>query len=246
MVRYPPVKIKNILLHTGLFAVVFLIIVRQPDLGSALVYLSMWLGLLVLAGIPLKYIIGAISLGGISLPIIYELLHDYQKKRISTFLNPLLDPKGAGYNAIQAMISVGSGQLFGRGFGRGTQSLLRFLPERHTDFIFASFSEEFGLIGSLVLLLIFFFMFLRLLKQASRKVNEPLAYLYISGLFIMLFTHVVINVGMNIGIVPITGITLPFVSAGGSSLITVFIGLGIYVSAIQRQRPYETARPSGL
>ena len=239
MIRYRPEKIKHILLHIGLFLIIFLLIFKQPDLGSSLVYLAMWVGLIVLAGIPLRYIIGTVLTISIATPAGFKLLHDYQKLRILTFLNPVLDPQGAGYNAIQSMIAVGSGKLFGRGFGRGTQSILQFLPERHTDFVFASFTESFGFVGAAVLLAVFFILFTHLLTQANeRKVNQ-VAFLYISGFFIQLFTHVVINIGMNMGILPITGITLPFISYGRSSFLAICIGLGIYISAIQRPRSFE-------
>lgn len=239
MVRFPPTKLIRIVAHTVLFVVTFTIVLRQPDLGSALVYASMWITVIVLAGLPLKYIVGSLlSVLGL-LPILYQFLHEYQKLRIVTFLDPLHDPQGSGYNAIQSMISVGSGQLFGRGFGRGTQSLLQFLPERHTDFIFASFSEEFGFIGGFILLIIFFVLLLQLLMEASKKFNYSVEFLYLVGFFAQMLTHIVINVGMNMGIVPITGITLPFVSYGGSSLLTTCIALGIAIAAIQPQRQFE-------
>ncbi len=239
MLRYPPTKWRNIIAHAVLFIIPFLIVLKQPDLGSALVYASTWIAIILMAGIPLRYIAGAVVSAIILIPTSYELLWEYQKLRILTFINPLLDPRGAGYNAIQSMIAVGSGKLFGRGFGRGTQSLLQFLPERHTDFIFATFTEEFGFLGALILLAAFFFLLLQIIKLGSSRDSQTLAFLYISGFFMLLLTHVVINIGMNIGVLPITGITLPFVSAGGSSLISLFIGLGICMSASQKQRDYD-------
>lgn len=239
LVRYPPVKFKNLIIHLFLFGVVFLTVLRQPDLGNAIIYLSMWIGIVIIAGIPLRYITGASLILTIFLPLIYGLLHDYQKLRLLIFINPLLDPRGAGYNAIQSMISVGSGKLFGRGFGRGTQSLLQFLPERHTDFIFASFTEEFGFVGGAILLGVFFILLFRILYQANKKSANQLSFLFLTGTFIQLFTHIIVNVGMNIGIIPITGITLPLLSSGGSSLIGTLVGLGIYMSAIQDSRYSE-------
>lgn len=238
LIRYPPIKLKNIVLHFGIFLTIFSIVLKQPDLGSALVYVAMWCVLIVLAGLPLRYIMLALSVFIISLPISYNILHDYQKLRIVTFLNPGSDPQGAGYNAIQSMISVGSGKLVGRGFGRGTQSLLEFLPERHTDFIFASFAEEFGFFGGTILLFIFFILLIQLLKQAKAKEIYSMEFLFITGYFTQLITHVVINVGMNMGIVPITGITLPFVSYGGSSLLASLIGLGLVMAASHPQKQY--------
>ena len=236
LIQYPPTSIKRVGIHFGLFTLIFLIIFRQPDLGSAIVYSCMWVGMMVMAGLPLRYIVGASILFGGLLPVFHGFLKDYQRQRIAIFLNPFIDPRGAGYNALQSMISVGSGQLFGRGFGRGTQSLLRFLPERHTDFIFATFTEEFGFVGSLVLLLVFFILFWRILKAVNRRSVDQFAFLYGAGYFMQLFAHVVINVGMNIGVVPITGITLTFVSYGGSSLIATWIGLGIFVASLQKPR----------
>ncbi|HCM37711.1 MAG: rod shape-determining protein RodA [Candidatus Gottesmanbacteria bacterium GW2011_GWB1_43_11] len=231
LVRYPPTKIKFILYHLGLFGLPFLIIYKQPDLGNAIVYAGMWLFSVVLAGMPVWFLVlGGGVLGGL-LPFGYRLLHEYQRQRILTFLNPLSDPRGTGYNAIQAMIAVGSGQWFGRGFGKGTQSLLNFLPEQHTDFIFAAFSEEFGFIGALVLLAIFFIFLWKVLRLTNLRQDRQLAFLYSAGFFTQLFIHVIINVGMNLGLVPITGITLPFISYGGSSLISLWIGLGILFSA---------------
>lgn len=238
LVRYPPTKLKHVLMHSGIFLTIFIIILRQPDLGSALVYVSMWCVLIILAGLPLRYIMVALALFLLALPVSYGVLHDYQKLRIVTFLNPGSDPRGAGYNAIQSMISVGSGKLVGRGFGRGTQSLLEFLPERHTDFIFASFAEEFGFIGGALLLFVFFILLIQLLKQAKVKDPASIEFLFTVGFFTMLLTHIIINVGMNMGIVPITGITLPFVSYGGSSLLATLMGLGLVMAASQEQKQY--------
>lgn len=234
--RYPLVKIKHIALSVCIFITFFFIIFRQPDLGNALVYAAIWVGMMIIGGLPVRYF--AASLIGLALlsPIFYNWLHDYQRLRLITFIDPALDPKGAGYNALQSMISVGSGQLWGRGFGRGTQSLLQFLPERHTDFVFASFAEEFGLLGALVLLILMFLLLYRLLKQAENMETQSAAYLYSIGLFTQLLTQIVINVGMNLGILPVTGITLPFISYGGSSLLAILLSFGIYISARANER----------
>lgn len=233
LVKYPPIKFKHVILHLSLFIVIFLIILRQPDLGNAVIFSAIWLVLIVMSGIPLRYITVSSAIFIILLPIFYRFLHSYQKLRLLIFINPLTDPRGAGYNAIQSLISVGSGKLFGRGFGRGTQSLLKFLPERHTDFIFASFTEEFGFLGSAFLLGIFFILLMRMLQHITHRAPNQYCLLFLVGFFMQLFTHVIINVGMNMGLVPITGITLPLVSYGGSSIIGTFIALGIYMSAIQ-------------
>lgn len=230
LVRFPPVKFKNMLYHAGLFIIPFFLIFRQPDLGNAVIYLCIWLSLLLVAGLQAWVFISGVMITTVTIPLTYELLHYYQKLRILTFLNPYLDPKGAGYNAIQSMIAIGSGELFGRGFGRGTQSLLKFLPERHTDFIFASFVEEFGFLGGIILLVIFFIFLWRLLRFSTGSVSSQV-FLFRIGTFILFFTQVIINIGMNMGILPITGITLPFVSYGGSSLLSFWIVLGMYISS---------------
>jgi len=159
-------------------------------------------------------------------PFGFMILKDYQKERIKHFLNPFADPLGAGYNIIQSIITVGSGGLFGKGFGAGTQSHLAFLPERHTDFIFASFAEEFGFLGSLLVVLLYFFLLQKILKIAKTSRDDFGSYLSYGILFIISF-QTFVNIGMNIGILPITGVTLPLFSYGGSSLISTMICLGL-------------------
>jgi rod shape determining protein RodA len=160
---------------------------------------------------------------------------DYQKDRIMTFLNPLADVRGAGYNAYQSMIAVGSGQLIGKGVGFGTQSRLNFLPEYETDFIFASFSEEWGFIGSLIVLLCYGIILWRITRLAiNGQTNFEI--LYAVGLGVYFVTHIIINIGMNIGILPVTGITLPFMSYGGSHLVAESIGLGILFSLYRHHK----------
>jgi rod shape determining protein RodA len=231
LVRFPPTTFKTILLHIGFFLVPFFLIFAQPNLGNTIVYTAIWVAMVMLGGIPLFFMVLALIGNLLLFPIIYYFLRDYQKLRILTFLNPLLDPKGAGYNAIQAMIAVGSGKLFGRGFGRGTQTILQFLPEYHTDFIFAAYAEEFGFLGGLILLLLFYLLLWQIVKQARRIQENKFAFFYAGGFFMYIFTQIIVNIGMNLGLVPITGITLPLVSYGGSSLLSVWIGLGILVAA---------------
>ncbi len=239
IMRHPPLKIKTILIHTIIMLVPSLLVFLQPDLGNSLIFASIWLSLMIFGGISLRYI-AAVFLGGISIiPLSFSFLREYQRLRILAFLNPWFDPQGAGYNAIQSMITVGSGQLFGRGFGKGTQSFLKFLPEHHTDFIFAALTELFGFMGSTVVLVLYFVFLWRLLSHIRNHAHNKMVVLYISGLFIQLFVQIVINIGMNMGIVPITGITLPFLSYGGSSLLTSWISLGILMSAIQKPRVVE-------
>jgi rod shape determining protein RodA len=209
------------------------LIFLQPDLGSTLVVLSIFAGAILTSGIKVKQLLVLMVIGILLIPVSWFSLHDYQKMRVVHFINPYSDPLGEGYNVIQAKIAVGSGGLFGRGFGRGTQSHLAFLPERHTDFVFASLSEELGLVGSALVLLLYMMLFLKLLKIASGSKQKNF-FLLSLGMFFYLFFQTVVNIGMNIGLMPITGITLPLVSYGGSSLLTTMISLGILESVCRQ------------
>ena len=231
IVRYPPRNIKYVPLHIILFLVPFLLVFKQPDLGSSLVYAGFWLSMMVAGGLSLLLLIVCIAGGPFLLPILWGLLREYQQARILTFLNPALDPKGAGYNALQSMIAVGSGKLFGRGLGRGTQSHLRFLPEYHTDFIFATLVEELGFIGGLLLLSAYFLLLSRIILPFLRGINQhDGVFVYSFGLLAMVMVQIVVNTGMNMGLIPITGITLPFVSYGGSSILSVAVSFGMLMS----------------
>jgi len=163
-------------------------------------------------------------------PVFYKVLAPYQQERVKSFLNPLSDPTGAGYNSIQSMIAVGSGKMFGEGLGRGGQTQLAFLPEKHTDFIFAAISDEMGFVGSLVLLLSLLFVLWRL-STYMETASSIIARAYIAGVFLSLFVQTIVNVGMNLGMLPITGLPLPLVSAGGSSFMGTMISLGIAMGA---------------
>lgn len=211
-----------------------LLVFKQPDLGSALTISVIWVGI-ILASLPLKKIIILLSLLLCILPVGWLFLHDYQKERISSFLAPEQDPLGGGYNLIQSTIAVGSGELAGRGLGRGTQSRLQFLPEFRTDFIFASIAEEMGFVGSVMVLLIYLFIFTYSLWVAQ-KADNLLGFLVVIGVISMLLFQTFVNVGMNIGILPITGITLPLVSYGGSSLLATYITLALIASVSRFKR----------
>lgn len=231
IVRFPPRKLTYFPLHLIVFLVPFFLVFQQPDLGSSLVYLTLWTAMMVAGGFPLVVFVSTLVTGMVTVPFLWKLLQSYQRDRILTFLNPALDPRGAGYNAIQAMIAVGSGRLFGRGLGRGTQSHLRFLPEYHTDFIFASLVEELGFIGGAILLVTYALLLLRIIAPFIRgRIVHDIPYVYSCGLFAMLMAQIVINTGMNMGIVPITGITLPLVSYGGSSILSIAVAFGILMS----------------
>lgn len=216
----------KIILGGLLLALPALLVFAQPDLGSAIVIGLFWLAMILGAGLGWRWLAAGVGMVLLMLPLVWRFLKDYQRQRIYTFLNPTLDPLSSGYNIIQSIIAVGSGQLFGRGLGMGTQSHLRFLPERHSDFIFASVAEELGFLGVVILLFLFVLLLWRILRVAQ-NVNDRFAMLVCLGVFAMIFSQSFINAGMNLGLLPVTGITLPLVSSGGSSLMAIMIGLGI-------------------
>lgn len=209
-------------------------IFRQPDLGSALALLALWLGMLLTAGISLKKIALIALVTVLIIPIGWSTLKDFQKERLIGFIDPHSDPLGRGYNLIQSTIAVGSGELLGRGLGRGTQSRLQFLPEYRTDFIFASIAEEMGFIGSSIILVIYLTLIIYSLRVANRS-PDSFGFLLVMGALSMLLFQTLVNIGMNIGLLPITGITLPLVSYGGSSLIANMIILGLIASIARRK-----------
>lgn len=215
----------------GFLLVICLLIFLQPDLGSALIYFIVALSTLIFFGFPLKYFFsGLLFLGGV-FPIVWKLLHDYQKERIFTFLNPAKDPLGTSYNAIQSIIAVGSGEFLGKGLGQGTQSHLYFLPERHTDFIFATISEQLGFAGSVIIILCFSFILYRIYNIFQNS-PEEFPRIFSAILFFLVLIQFFTNLGMNMGVLPVVGVTLPFVSYGGSSLLASYISLGL-LSSIQ-------------
>jgi rod shape determining protein RodA len=220
---------------------------RQPDLGTALLVLASGLYVIILAGFPWKYIIPVVGVGtlGILLIIIFggyicepevkwPVLHEYQKNRVCTLLNPSSDPLGKGFHTIQSIIAIGSGGLFGKGWLNGTQAHLEFIPEKHTDFIFAVFAEEFGLLGNIILLALFVALIQRGLAIAS---NAPTLFTRLLGgaVTMIFFTYAFVNMGMVSGLLPVVGVPLPFISYGGTALVTLGIGVGILMS-IHRYR----------
>lgn len=212
------------------FVIPFLLILIQPSLGVAGLTAIAFLGVLFASSINKKYIFAGAGVVVLIAPILWFFLAPYQQQRVMTFINPSEDPYGAGYNSIQSMISVGSGRLTGRGLGEGVQTQLLFLPEKENDFIFAAVSEELGLLGASLILIGFFILFWRL-TQFSEMSKSPTARAFISGLFTVLLAETFIHVGMNMGLLPITGVPLPLVSSGGSSLLGTMTGLGIANSA---------------
>ena len=207
----------------------------QPDFGTSLIFILVGSALIFSAGIQWRILIPLALLGLTGLPFIWNLLRDYQKDRLLVFLNPDKDPLGAGYNVIQAIIAVGSGRMWGRGFGRGPQSQLRFLPEQHTDFIFATLAEEWGMIGVMLLFTLLFLLVLRIHLIALRSSDSFGVYLCL-GVGYLLMSQILINIGMNVGIMPVTGLPLPFVSYGGSALLSYSFALAIVHSVALHSR----------
>jgi len=209
-----------------LIAIPTLLVFKQPDLGSALVYFVGFFAMVFASGVEFGYFLAIILSGLVILPIGWKFLADYQKLRFTAFLNPGFDPLGTSYNTIQSVIAIGSGMFFGRGLGRGTQSHLLFLPEHHTDFVFASVAEEFGFVGATFILILYFILIWKIFNLALRS-KDRMGLLLGVGLGTFLLIQVFVNIGMNLGLFPVTGITLPLVSYGGSSILATMIGLGI-------------------
>ena len=225
---------RHYLAAAALLMLPFLLIAKQPDLGTALLVGAAGFYIIFLAGLSWKIIIGMVVAASCAAPLLWTLLRDYQKRRILTLLDPTTDPLGAGYHIIQSTIAIGSGGLFGKGYLGGTQTHLEFIPERHTDFIFAVFSEEWGLIGNAVLLVLYLLLIGRGLMIA---VAAPTLFsrLLAGAISLMFFTYAFVNMGMVSGILPVVGVPLPFISYGGTALVTLFIGIGILMS-IQTHR----------
>lgn len=213
---------------SGLYAFVpFALILIQPDFGSAIIIFAIWLGLIAVSGVSKRHLIGVAVTGLLAFLLAWTFLFaDYQKARIVTFIHPLADIQGAGYNAFQSTIAVGSGGLLGKGLGYGTQSRLEFLPEYETDFIFAAFAEEWGFVGVIILFGLYGVILWRLVKAAMHAATNFEA-LFTLGVAIMLGAHFVIHVGMNVGLLPVTGLPLPFMSYGGSHLLAEMLALGM-------------------
>ena len=215
-------------------ALVFLVM-RQPDLGSSMILLSIWGMMILISGIRWKHIIVLGVLGTLLVSGSWFFLQDYQKARIENFIHPELDPRGSGYNVLQAMVAVGSGGMFGKGIGHGSQSQSNFLPEKHTDFIFASINEELGVAGAFLVLFLYGIVFYRL-RVIGIQSEDNLGYLIIVGVYAIIISQGVINIGMNVGLLPVTGIPLPFMSYGGSSILSLFLALGIVQNIYRRRR----------
>ena len=222
---------------SGLYVILpAFLVMLQPALGSALILIALWLAFVLFSGIRFRHLAATFALFVILASVAwYGLLAPYQKTRITSFLDPYRDPKGAGYNVIQAMTAVGSGRIWGKGIGYGTQSHLNFLPEAETDFIFAAFAEETGFLGAAIFVSFFTFFLWRVLRVGIAA-KDNFSKLFVLGFATLIFSQGAVHVGMNLGLLPVTGITLPFVSYGGSSLVTLMAGVGILESIRRHSR----------
>lgn len=222
-----------------LIAVPVWLIKRQPDLGTALLIAASGFYVLYLAGLSWKVIVGLTALGSAAAPLVWPHLHDYQKERLLTFVDPTRDPLGAGYHSSQASIALGSGGVVGKGWMNGTQTHLDFLPEKHTDFVFAVFGEEFGLIGNAVLLVLYLLLIGRGM-MITANASTMFARLTAGAVTLMFFTYAFVNMGMVSGVLPVVGVPLPLVSYGGTALISLFIGLGLLMSVQAHRKLVNT------
>jgi rod shape determining protein RodA len=227
-------KLKHYFVAALLLLIPFALIAKQPDLGTALLVGSAGFYVIFFAGLPWKVIAGLLIATGSAAPILWGMMHDYQRKRILTLIDPSTDPLGAGYHIIQATIAIGSGGAIGKGYLNGTQTHLEFIPEKHTDFIFAVYSEEWGLLGNAVLVVLYTLLIGRGLMIASAA-PTTFSRLLAGAITLGFFTYAFINMGMVSGILPVVGVPLPFMSYGGTALVTLFLGIGMLMS-IQTHR----------
>ena len=228
-------SVKELIFPIFLVLIPAFFVIKQPDLGTGLLLVTVIASMLLFVRIQRRVLIATTVIFCLALPVAWKFaFKEYQKNRILTFLDPNRDPRGAGYNSIQSKIAVGSGRLFGKGFRKGTQGQLEFLPERHTDFIFSVLSEEHGFVGSVTTLSLFGLLFLMATRIASQA-KDKFGVLLVVGIMCILFWHMLINIGMTTGLLPIVGIPLPLISYGGSSLLTTMLGLGI-ISSISLRR----------
>lgn len=234
--------IRHIVVSGAYALTLFVLVFLQPDFGSALIIAAIWFGMVLVAGISWKHLTAIFLTGIIAFALLWNFgLHAYQKERIETFIHPLTNIQTTGYNAYQSTVAVGSGQLFGKGIGYGTQSKLQFLPEYQTDFIFAAFAEEWGFLGVLLLIGLFTIVIVRILAISARGADN-FDMLFAAGIAIYFTAQFLVHVGMNMGLLPITGTTMPFMSYGGSHLLTEYFALGILMSMRKHARPTLQAR----
>lgn len=212
------------------------LVYRQPDLGTSLVFVAIFFGMAFMAGARIWQLVGLVAIAGASFPVIWSLLKDYQRARLSAFLDPYADPQGAGWNIIQSLIAVGSGGATGKGLTAGTQSPLGYLPIAESDFIFSGLAEDLGFAGAVILFVLYVVLLIAALRIAFRA-RDPFGMLIGSGVATMLLFQILVNVGMAISLMPVTGIPLPFISHGGSSLVSICFALGVLQSISMRREP---------
>jgi rod shape determining protein RodA len=233
---------RHILVSGAYALLIFGLVFIQPDFGSAIILFSIWFGMVLVAGIKFRHLAVVFGIGMVAFMVMWQFIFlDYQKDRIMTFLHPLADIQGTGYNAYQSTIAVGSGQLLGKGVGYGTQSKLQFLPEYETDFIFAAYAEEWGLVGVVMLFSLFSVVIWRLVLHALRGATN-FERLFAVGVAILFISHFLIHIGMNIGLLPVTGTTVPFLSYGGSHLLTEFLGVGMVIAMARYTKRHYVGR----
>jgi rod shape determining protein RodA len=232
-------QLRDFLVATLLVVFPLLLILRQPDLGTAMLIAASGFYLLFFAGLPWKIIAGLAAALGAFLPVAWNMMHDYQRQRVLTLFDPTSDPLGAGYHIIQSTIAIGSGGFLGKGWLEGTQTRLDFIPERTTDFVFAVFGEEFGMLGATLLVLLYLGIVVRGLLIASRGATL-FARLMAGAISLNLFTYVFVNIGMVSGILPVVGVPLPLMSYGGTAMVTLMIGFGILMSVATHRKLLKT------
>jgi rod shape determining protein RodA len=232
-------RLREFIVAAILLAIPLGLIARQPDLGTALLVGGAGFFVIFLAGLSWRIIFGLGAIGLASLPFLWSMLHDYQRRRVLTLIDPMQDPLGSGYHIIQSTIAVGSGGLFGKGWLKGTQTHLEFIPERHTDFIFAVYSEEFGLVGNIVLCVVFLAIITRGMMIASAAPTF-FSRLMAGSIVLSFFTYAFVNMGMVSGILPVVGVPLPLVSYGGTALVTLFLGIGMLMSISRHRQLVQT------
>lgn len=241
----PPSRVSHplwLLVPVAMIVAPMVLIVRQPDLGTALMIGGLGVGILLMAGVNLLYFAGGLGVLAVGIPLAMPYLHDYQRRRIDVFLDPMSDPLGAGYHITQSKIAMGSGGVAGKGFLAGTQGQLDFLPEKHTDFIFTTIAEEWGFVGAIAVLLLIGFVLAVLLGMAL-GITSRAGRLLVGGAMLSIFIYAVINIGMVSGSLPVVGIPLPFVSYGGTAMMTLMFSLGLAMCAwVHRDAPL---RPGG-
>ena len=229
-----PYKLRELLIPLLIVIVPFLLILKQPDLGTALILIIVFVSIVFFMGVDKKSLIFVLASGLILIPVGWHFLKDYQRERLITFLNPERDPLGTGYHIIQSKIAVGSGEIFGKGFLSGSQTQLKFLPEQQTDFVFSVFAEEWGFIGSMVLIVVFTMMIFWGLKIALQA-RDLLGTIIAFGITALISWEVFINIGMVVGILPVVGIPLPFFSYGGSAMLSLMAAIGLLINVSARR-----------